>query len=165
MNASDKFFILEDTIFPNFVTLDAGFSNPYIEKIQYYMDLSFQAGLNHAWEIMAGSTLEKERLKNVVTEIESGNILTFKDILIAFYILPVGYALAILVFLGEVYFHDFLLKFPMKMYRQRYNDWMRRVAWTHTPKNIEEKMVKKVNKAKIKIVKPKVINKKKFKAF
>jgi hypothetical protein len=146
------FYVLEDVLFPSIKELDAGYINPYLEKFQYFMDLCFQAGLGHAWEVFEGITLQKEKFRNFNPADDSVAVLKFNDILVAFYVLPVGFCLAPLVFLCEIFFHDFSKNLPLEMYRKRYREW-KEMRSSRKAKQIKKEKEKKVKKFKAKNVK------------
>ncbi|CAG9811315.1 unnamed protein product [Chironomus riparius] len=50
---SDYYYLLPEELSWQYVQLEASYLNPFVERIQYYMDLCFQAGLPHMWRVMS----------------------------------------------------------------------------------------------------------------
>jgi hypothetical protein len=140
-----ELYIINDMMFPSYVELDTGYMNFFLKTFQTLMDYSFEAGLSHAWDLFEGTVVAKEKAKS--RETHETEILTFNDLLIVFYILPIGFLIAFSIFLGEIFFADFINRFPIEMYRIKYRKWMKRVAWQER----EERRLKIRRKKKAKV--------------
>ncbi|CAG9811578.1 unnamed protein product [Chironomus riparius] len=58
-HVADYFYILPEMISWYYEKLGASYLNPFIERFQYYMDLSFQAGLPHMWKLFMAQRIYK----------------------------------------------------------------------------------------------------------
>jgi len=108
---SDYYYILPERIPSQFIKLEASFLNPFIERFQYYMDLSFEAGLPKMWKAFEPQVISKPK--------ESADYLELKDLGPIFLILFIGCALSIFMLVIEISYHDIF----------RNLDWTRPCRW------------------------------------
>jgi hypothetical protein len=102
---SDYYYILPEQLTWTFVRLEASYLNPFVARFQYYMDLSFQAGLPHMWKVFEHQDHSEVKFNGI----EDGDeLLKLKDLLIIFRISVVGFGFAFVVLLIEVFCHDCL---------------------------------------------------------
>lgn len=118
-----------------FSTIDMGVKNPLIDKFQYLMDWSFEAGLIDAWVnsylISIRDFFINSGKKAIVSEIPN-DTLDFSQILPICVILLIGHVLAILAFLCEIFYKDVVSEFGYyhEKLRRRKNEIVRR--WRRT---------------------------------
>ncbi|CAG9810338.1 unnamed protein product [Chironomus riparius] len=101
---SDHFYMLPEVILWDFVRLEAGYFNPYLERFQFYMDLSFQAGLPHMWKVFG----ELDRSRKSVTEESIMDSLGYEDLYQVYLVLIILHGVSVLVFFCEIFYHDCL---------------------------------------------------------
>lgn len=122
MSVSDFYYLLPERIINYYVRLEASYFNPFIERLQYYMDLCYQAGLPHLWKIYSSDGASKKSNQQSSPE---PDILHLADLLQVFYILFIGYSVAALFLLIEIFFQDVLknlrLAYLGKQLRSRVN--------------------------------------------
>jgi hypothetical protein len=118
---------------PAFAThkrLYAGIMNPYIEKFQHLMLISFEAGLPRMWRLFHYRKLKKldiettvEYRKNEIIKEEKTDV-DIEALIPIFVILVIGLLLALFAFLCEILVHD-LVK-PYIKYRKMKGNRIRR---------------------------------------
>lgn len=105
--AAPYFYILPEKLFPSLLRLDAGYRNPYINRIQQIMDECFAAGLHQAWNIFYGKIQ-----KNIQKPVDNRAI-TLKDVNPVFVIWIMGNLFAVLILIAEIIIN------AIKQYRHR----------------------------------------------
>jgi hypothetical protein len=128
---SDYYYMLPESIASKYLFLEASFANPFIERLQYYMDLCFQAGLQHFWKVFINLDFYKEP-KYVVEEVE---YLKLEDLYQVFSILAVGYALATLVLLVEIFLHDCLKSLNLRYLAHKLRNRVNKMAYKKKPRD------------------------------
>ena len=103
---SDHFYMLPETFLWDFVRLEGSYMNPFMERFQFYMDLSFQAGLPHMWKVI--EKLDQSR-HSVVDTSDNLDSLRFEDLHEVFKVLGIGLAASVFMFLFEIFYHDCLV--------------------------------------------------------
>lgn len=107
---------IPEVVFTERLNLFVPASHPFVDKFQYFMDLSFEAGLPIAWERFYREYINlrfmHEKNERNTKEMQ---ILDFGAIRPFFLILVFGFALALLVLLCEIFKHDFLRLIDWKM--------------------------------------------------
>jgi hypothetical protein len=141
-SVTSLYYRLPEKMFQHYVQLEASFRNPFLERLQYFMDLCFQAGLHHIWDVYSS----KINVKSHEIE-EEKQLLELEDFSQIFIIFAVGLMLATLVLLVEIFLHDCLVHFRFRDVVGRIRSCMR--------KAIKRKTTRKVKVRKI-IVKPRV---------
>lgn len=106
IKVSQLYYILPQKFYPAFIKLAASYLNPYLEKLQYYMDFSFQAGLPYIWDVYA--SFESPFKKTFIDYSDSLSYLKLEDLIQVFSILIVGYALSAFIIIVEIFVHDVL---------------------------------------------------------
>ncbi|KAG5678807.1 hypothetical protein PVAND_008441 [Polypedilum vanderplanki] len=102
----DSYYLLPEKIYPHYNQLEVGILNPFKEKFQKYIDLSFESGLMQIWETFY--ILKTLGIKRKYFEKNDENILTWKEIKLAFLQLGAGLTLATFGFICEIlHFHIF----------------------------------------------------------
>ncbi|KAG5678806.1 hypothetical protein PVAND_008440 [Polypedilum vanderplanki] len=103
----DSYYLLPEKIYPHYSQFEVGILNPFKEKFQKYIDLSFESGLMQIWETFY--ILKTLGIKRKYFEKNDESILTWKEIRIAyFHIFGIGFTLAFFSFLCEIlHFHIF----------------------------------------------------------
>jgi hypothetical protein len=105
---SEYYYMLPQRLAQYLHRLEASISNPFLERFQYYMDLCFQAGLPQMWEVMESLTRSNDKSHEL--KLHEVEYLKLKDLTQVFSILGVGYALATLLLLVEIFCHDIIGK-------------------------------------------------------
>jgi hypothetical protein len=96
---ADSFYILQQKLEPHFNQLEAGYLNPYLSRLQQYMNWAFEGGLTQIWEQLFNGKMFGV-LKNDY-EKDGDQYLKWKEIRVAFLQLHVGLFLSIIAFIGE----------------------------------------------------------------
>ncbi|CAG9798201.1 unnamed protein product [Chironomus riparius] len=99
---SEYYYILQERIPNQFLRLEASFYNPFLERFQHYMDLSFEAGLPKMWKVF--DSYDVSKLKNFH---ESKDYLELKDLGPVFLILFIGCILSAFVMIIEILYQRF----------------------------------------------------------
>lgn len=116
------FYILPERVsaLTNYVQLDVGFLNPFLSKIQHIMDLSFEAGLTKAWRVFNNNFIhnytQNVRGLKLNRYDEPRDVLDFSQIWPICVVLLIGHSIALVAFLYEVFYHDFVR--PVFVYRE-----------------------------------------------
>lgn len=93
--AAPYFYLLPEKLLPSFLRLDAGYRNPYINRIQEIMDECFAAGLHQAWDLFYG------KIQKIESKSHEIHAINFKDVKPVFVILFMGHVIALLTFIVE----------------------------------------------------------------
>lgn len=120
---SDFYYILPEELIPQFVRLEASYMNPFIERFQYYIDLSFQAGLPHIWKVFTHQSYSKSKKFQPESE---ADILKLKDLLTLFVVIGILFALAALMLLLEIFYHDCIRLLNLR--RRLFKFWNRKLV-------------------------------------
>ncbi|KAL7013021.1 hypothetical protein ACKWTF_015154 [Chironomus riparius] len=123
---SNFYYMLPQMIFPHLEELEASYLNPFIERFQYYMDLSFQAGLMHIWKFMSP---ENRNLKSNLELVEETSYLEIKDLALVFRILIVGYVVSTVLFLLEIFFHDLLVRLTLSFVAKQFKNRVHQISY------------------------------------
>lgn len=121
-DASKFYYLLEERIMKHYERLDATYMNPHIDKMQLYMDWSFEAGLPYAWKIFSQiSAIKKE-------EIDDRQFLELDDFEQTFVILAVGLLMASIAFVSEIIFARWIspILWRRKVRKMQLKEWRRR---------------------------------------
>jgi signal transduction histidine kinase len=122
-NVSDHYYQLPTKLSSYLIRLEASYFNPFIERLQHYMDLSFQAGLMHIWNVfMSHKHLEKNHN-------DEPTYLKLEDLTQVFSILVIGYVLSTLVLLFEIFFHDTLKRLELANLARRLRNRVNQMAY------------------------------------
>lgn len=108
---SDYYYLLSERILKSYVNLEASFLNPFIDRLQYFMDLSFQAGLPQIWRTLA---TEKQFIPSFGEFVASSQFLKLSDLSQVFCILFIGLGVSASVLVVEIFFYDFLRNLNFK---------------------------------------------------
>ncbi|CAG9798202.1 unnamed protein product [Chironomus riparius] len=120
---SEYYYILPERITGQFIHLEASYYNPFLERLQYYMDLSFEAGLPKMWK-----SFDYLDYSNRINYEETSDFLLLEDLLLVFAILLLGCAVSAFVLMIEISYHDFF----------RYLDWIRPYRWIKSKHNDDD---------------------------
>jgi hypothetical protein len=102
---SDHYYMLPETFLWDFVQLEASYLNPFLERFQYYMDLSFQAGLPHMWKVI--ENLDESKY-SVADSSDTLHNLRLEDLHEVFKVLGIGLIASVFVLLLEIFYRDCL---------------------------------------------------------
>jgi hypothetical protein len=128
---SDYYYMLPERLFTQFVFLEASYLNPFLERIQYYMDLCFQAHLHHYWKLFINVYFYKKP-KYAADEVE---YLKFEDLHQVFSILVVGYVLSVIVLLAEIFLHDCLKNLNLRYLAHKLRNRVNQMAYKKKPRD------------------------------
>ncbi|CAG9811081.1 unnamed protein product [Chironomus riparius] len=123
---SEHYYMLPKKLSSYLVRLEASYFNPFIERLQYYMDLSFQAGLMHIWNVFVSPSKIK---KNLFHSSSEPSLLKLEDLTQVFSILIFGYVLSIVVLLFEIFFHDILKKLELTCLARKLRNRVHQMAY------------------------------------
>jgi hypothetical protein len=117
----DTVYILKERFFIEFLCLDAGILNPYIEKFQELMDLSFEAGLPKMWtNFLNADMFEKVHWTQFYEDDIPSDSLEFEQIFPIFRVLSIGFLIAGFVLLLEIFHFDFWVNFKFEFYWRKF---------------------------------------------
>ena len=140
---SDYYYLIPERLTSRFVQLEASYMNPFLETFQYYMDLSFQAGLPHMWKIYSQQDILK-KVKYAAHD-DQKTYLKLEDIYQVLIFVSIGLVLATLALICEISFHDCL----------RYWNWKSATACCRVNKmkgkNLKCQKVKRLKPKKLKV--------------
>ncbi|CAG9811583.1 unnamed protein product [Chironomus riparius] len=120
-HVSDYYYMLPEKLTWHYIQLEASYLNPFLERLQYFMDLSFQAGLPHMWTVFA----DQNRFKaSNIGLTEGSNYLVLKDLGPVFAILLIGLILSLLCLLIEIFHHDCIRFFSICNILRRVKTWV-----------------------------------------
>lgn len=118
------YYMLEEKLFSYYTELDAGIRNPFIRRIQDIMNRCFEAGLQQIWKVFLNIT------KSVHSYDDDFEVLGLEEIYPIFIFLLIGHSLALIAFLFEIFYHDFVSKLSLsyctKKIRERINKMARK---------------------------------------
>jgi hypothetical protein len=117
----DTVYILKERFFIEFLYLDAGILNPYIEKFQELMDLSFEAGLPKMWtNFLNADMFEKVQWTQFYEDDKPSDSLEFEQIFPIFGVLSIGFLISGFVLLLEIFHFDFWVNFKFEFYWRKF---------------------------------------------
>ncbi|CAG9806800.1 unnamed protein product [Chironomus riparius] len=102
---SDYYYLLSEELSWQFIQLEASYFNPFLERLQYFMNLSFQAGLPQMWKVMASQDYSQYEGKQ---KIDERSFLELQDLVSIFGLLIIGSGLSAIVLFAEIFYHDCL---------------------------------------------------------
>lgn len=112
----DKQYKISDIVYSYQLVLRIGLFNPFQEKFQQLMQLSFEAGLMSAWKVMNHEYFLDPPEQSYVHErfkflLASKEILDFSSMIPIFAILLIGSLISLIALLIEIFYHDFLVPY------------------------------------------------------
>ncbi|CAG9811091.1 unnamed protein product [Chironomus riparius] len=123
---SKFYYLLPEKFMPFLIQLEASYLNPFLERFQYYMDLSFQAGLPYIWEVFYSKLYEMPFGYNH----QNVNVyFQLNDLTQVFSILIIGNVLSALAFLIEIFFHDILAKLNLSYLARKLRNRVHQLAY------------------------------------
>lgn len=156
----DSFYHLPGSIMPYYNQLATGSHNPFLDRLQAFMDWSFEAGLPMKWEKM--SEIKQENKGYDVMKVISDEYLKLKHLKSILYIFVAGISLAMIVFLMEIFYHDFMEKLSKSLMGKiaskisRKSSYSTKISqWTKFKDNFSTKSRSKLN---IRFIEVKPIN-------
>ncbi|CAG9811082.1 unnamed protein product [Chironomus riparius] len=123
---SEFYYLLPKKFLPSLVQLEASYLNPVLDILQYYMDLSFQAGLLYIWELFHYLDSPYTFRQEISDQFE---YLKFEDLTQVFSILVGGYVITTALFLNEVFFHDILGKLKLACLAHKFKNRVHQMAY------------------------------------
>ncbi|CAG9810318.1 unnamed protein product [Chironomus riparius] len=99
---SEYYYKLPEIISWDYVGLEASYLNPFLERLQFYMDLSFQAGLPNMWKVFEDLDESGFRM-NRSSQIMSS--LRYKELFRLFRMLTVALGISTVLFILEIFHH------------------------------------------------------------
>jgi len=144
-----NYYKLPQNIITSFGYLGVGYHNPFIQKFQHLMDLSFEAGLPQAWILF----LDQNDYEVTTHSHESAN-LGLKDLSQVFYLLIIGHVCSIFMFLFEIFFHDFIDKIDLSFYTSKLRNYINELGKLKQKKRVVVRRKKNVLNKKSKRPKP-----------
>jgi hypothetical protein len=97
---SSYYYIMTEELMTHYFFYQGGYLNFFMIKMQNLMDLSFETGLTQYWEVVWKYVYKVDLPKN--SKIAEEEFIKFRDLIQLFVVLPFGYAIALVVFLGEI---------------------------------------------------------------
>ncbi|XP_070508346.1 uncharacterized protein [Chironomus tepperi] len=105
---TDYYYLLPEELSWTHVQLEASYQNPFIEQFQYFMDLSFQAGLPQMWKVFVSQDYaEYENLRGSDKKVDK-KLLVLDDLWCLFVVWSIGLNAAVVVLFIEIFCHDCL---------------------------------------------------------
>lgn len=100
----EKFYLLKEKFLAYFEFFDAGIQNPFVDKLQHFMDWRFASGIVQHWNFLY--RLEKKTRSDIGTaqsmNDEANQYLHLKDMTQVFFLFTLALIASFLVFLGEI---------------------------------------------------------------
>lgn len=140
----EKMYILPEPLSYEFLRLKVGYLNPFLNKFQRLMDLSFEAGLLSAWRTFHEMTTREAYHKEGLTATSpffKKDILDFEQIQPIIMILLIGLGISLLALLCEIFYHDFVSKHS---YFWRKYQWLKMFSRSRKRKYRVKKSSKKI---------------------
>jgi hypothetical protein len=106
------FYQINEIVFSEHANIYVAPFHPFHDKFQRIMDLTFDAGFHVVWERFFFDFMRETRNEPKEKNFVLDQILDFHEILPFFSIPAIGYSIALLVFLCEIFYHDFLHELP-----------------------------------------------------
>lgn len=120
----------QESMFTGYYRLDVGALNPLIEKLQRLMDLSADHGLLQAWEGSWEISWRKVALRlGLKRKLKLEDIkatLNLSQILPICVVLLIGLGVALIVFIFEVFYHDFVSQLDYYVEKMKINQTRRK---------------------------------------
>jgi hypothetical protein len=129
----ERYYILPEQITSNYIELQASYLNAFVERMQYYMDLCFQAGLHHIWKVFA--TLDHQKFK--IVELNELEYLKLQDLYQVFLIFVVGLVFSTLMLLAEVFLHECLKDLQLKFLAKRLKNRVHQMSYRRKPNDVK----------------------------
>lgn len=101
----NSYYMLPEMFLSYFRFHDAGIINPHLDRLQYYMDWSFAAGLTDHWEMLHSLKASTRHKIEERSSEEDAVMLTMNDLHQNFIILYIGFSLSFLAFLCEYFYY------------------------------------------------------------
>lgn len=106
-SASNHFYMIPERFYRYYEQLDVNLFSPFLQKMQEITDWTFVAGLAQEWQVMLGPK-RNERLANEHAALENEEyLLKLSDLTEVFYLLLIGHAIALMVFIFELFWHKY----------------------------------------------------------
>jgi len=121
---SELYYLMPQKFLLHFEQLEASYMNPFLERFQYYMDLSFQAGLMQIWKVFGNSSMTRTQKSS-----DEPTYLKLEDLTQVFSILVTGYAVSTVALLIEIFFHDVLKKLELANLARRLRNRVSQMAY------------------------------------
>jgi hypothetical protein len=103
----DYYYEISEIMSWIYMELEASYLNPFIDRFQYLMDLSFQAGLPQMWTVFVRQI--SNNLRRTFDDVDDEKqFLELSDLLGIFVIYFALCGLAVVAFFGEIFWHDCL---------------------------------------------------------
>lgn len=153
IKVSQLYYMLPQKFYPNYIKLSASYLNPYLERLQYYMDLSFQAGLPYIWDVYA--SLANPFKKMSIEDSDTFGYLKLEDLKQVFSILLIGYALSSGLLVFEIFCHDILQKVKFTAFKQKLKNKLHQRAFKtkwNTAKKLKHSKSKKLKTQMISVL-------------
>lgn len=123
----NKYKIMGPSV-PSYPHFELGIFNPYQERLQELMDRSIEAGLPKMWNLnydfyayhIFHEDEEREKENGVKNE-----DLDLKSLIPMFFILPIGFTIALVAFLCEIFHHDFIDKFSFHLFWKNFKKFFK----------------------------------------
>ncbi|CAG9811085.1 unnamed protein product [Chironomus riparius] len=123
---SELYYLLPEKFLPFLIDLEASYLNPFLERFQYYMDISFQAGLPYIWKVFYSKINPYKKIYSFTDEFE---YLKLEDFTQVFTILISGYVLSFGLILIEIFFHDILKKLELACLARKLRNRVHQMAY------------------------------------
>lgn len=135
---TEQFYNVKEVAYSMLVNLYSSFLNPYLSKLQHYMIITLDVGLHQAWrsfyedDLFNSESKTKKYASNIDGEELHGggmhlylmnrqveDILKFSTIFPMFAILAIGFSIALIIFLCEIFYHDFLTQLSKEYFSRK----------------------------------------------
>lgn len=138
---SENFYIFPKKLKSHLTFHEMGYTNPYTETFQDLVTRAYSSGLHRAWETFVD--LEAFNVTRKQEKEEKSSLLTFYDMQRIFFVFPVGMAVALFIFLLEIFYYDFYARFS-------WQEYMRKFAWKENKKiKVRKIQVRPINETQM----------------
>lgn len=117
---SDHFYLLSETTMPFYETIRLAPLSPFYHSLQMSHDYVFESGIRQHWLKFWSSQKRAINFREVNYIEKEKYLLTIEDVYGVFYILLVGYGIALLVFLVEIFWNECLSRIDFKNIVQKF---------------------------------------------
>lgn len=134
---SNFYYLLPEKILGYYIQLEASYLNPYLERLQWFMDLSFQAGLPQIWDVYSSKGFTRSPLKE-----EERQMLKLEDFHQIFILGAAGLTLAGHVLLIEIFYHGCLRNIRLSSVLIQLRRLIYRLMYRKRSLNVKKNFVK-----------------------
>jgi hypothetical protein len=128
--AVDYYYRIKDKFFTYYETFQIAPLSPFVDQLQDYSLRIHESGLKQHWHGILLNFEDIEAVKLRELKLHEDFLLSLEDVVGIFYCLGIGYALALMAFVLEIFYWDFMQRLKWNMVtapiRRRFRSFSRR---------------------------------------